>query len=865
MSEQEALMLQPIEPQQSQQNPAGEPDSPQRNHLDPPEPADTTWLRVLDHLPHGVAVLDAADGTTLWINSALQTLLEEGTGTTHIVGLAPFEYLPGLQPEEWDEALEALPASNPSGPKAPAHRLQLVHYATRNIAYWEWSVLRLEDNNDGNLLVLTVQAISDRVLNERVLASAGRAADRARRRAEALMRLAQLVNVSLTTPDLLRAITHQAAAYFDAAHAAVLLLNPDGDTLEVGYAMGLDDVQPDRPTKLGLNNTVAGLAIATRQTQFLAEVDSLTIQTPMLNNGRAPAALISSPIWQDGHDYGVVEVYFPEPREVADNAQAMLAAFADQTAIALHKAALYEELAAQRRQLQSIVENAPVSIIYFDVDGIALSVNEEAARKYGRTVDTMVAHSYEEFLTDVPAGLFGRAISGTPFHASHHVYNSPSEGQIVCDLSLRPVRDGSASVVGLLLLSFEVTELVKARQEADQARQTAEIALAQVQATQSQMVQMEKMRAIGELASGVAHDFNNALQAILGYTELAEESLDSPKELAEQLEVIRKSAEDASATVERLQLFAKQRVTAHGKPTDVNEIVKDVVSMTKPRWRDAAQKQGRIYHVSIDLQPVERIMAEPSGLREVLVNLIHNALNAMPDGGNLVLSTRQHGNNQVEICVEDTGTGMTPEVAARIFDPFFTTRGVEGTGLGLAVSWTIVQRHGGVIELDTRPGKGTRFILRFPAGSGNLVATVSPPIAPMPPRVGGIRVLVVDDEPFVASVLTTILTRHGYRVVAVHSAKSAIECLEEEGDDVYGVVLTDHGMPGMTGLELVAEIKQHRPTLPVLLLTGWGDTILDTHIADVLPDAVLGKPINQADLLDAIARVSTPKMSAADH
>jgi signal transduction histidine kinase/ActR/RegA family two-component response regulator len=424
----------------------------------------------------------------------------------------------------------------------------------------------------------------------------------------------------------------------------------------------------------------------------------------------------------------------------------------------------------------------------------------------------------------------------------------------VCDLTLRPVRDGSGSVVGVLLLSFEVTELVKARQEADQARDSAEHALAQVQATQTQMVQMEKMRAIGELASGVAHDFNNALMAILGYTELAEESLDSPEELAEQLAIIRKSAEDASTTVERLQQFAKQRVTAHGKPTDVNAVVKDVVNMTKPRWKDAAQKEGRIYEVSFVPQPVPPIMAEESGLREVLVNLIHNALNAMPQGGKLTFSTRPCGDDHVEICVADSGIGMTPEVAARIFDPFFTTRGVEGMGLGLAVSWTIIQRYGGTIEVDSAPGRGTRFMLRFPVGDPDQIEAARP-VAGVPTRVTGARALVVDDEPFVASVLTTILTRHGYRVVAVHSAKAALECLDEEADDPFRVVRTDHGMPGLTGLQLVAEIKRRRPTLPVLLLTGWGESVLQTHIADVFPDAILGKPINQTDLVDAIGRV----------
>jgi len=247
----------------------------------------------------------------------------------------------------------------------------------------------------------------------------------------------------------------------------------------------------------------------------------------------------------------------------------------------------------------------------------------------------------------------------------------------------------------------------------------------------------------------------------------------------------------------------------------------------------------------------------------VLVNLIHNALNAMPEGGAMKLSTQQVAPDRVEICVADSGVGMAPEVAARIFDPFFTTRGVEGTGLGLAVSWTIIQRYGGIIELDTAPGKGTRFMIRFPAAGDEAVAEPLQVDSKPTHRTVGARAIVVDDEPFVASVLTTILTRHGYRVVACHSGQAALQCIDEEGDDPFRIVLTDHGMPGITGLELVAEVKRRRPNLPVLLLTGWGDSILQTHVSEVLPDAVLGKPINQSDLVDAIDRVLESQQIAA--
>jgi CheY-like chemotaxis protein len=225
----------------------------------------------------------------------------------------------------------------------------------------------------------------------------------------------------------------------------------------------------------------------------------------------------------------------------------------------------------------------------------------------------------------------------------------------------------------------------------------------------------------------------------------------------------------------------------------------------------------------------------------------------MPEGGTLTLSTRAHGPHQVEIEVADTGIGMPPEVVARVFDPFFTTRGVEGTGLGLAVSWTIVQRHGGTIEVESKPGKGTRFFVRLPVNAPE-AAPQSEKAAPTEPMSAQARLLIVDDEPFVASVLMSILSRQGHRVTVAHSAQEALTLLQEKPTE-FNMVLTDHGMSGMTGLQLVEEIKRAWPQMPVVLLTDWGENLLQMHAAETLPDVVLAKPINQSDLLDAIARV----------
>ena len=837
------------------------------------------WERVLENVPLGVAVIAGDSGETTWTNAAMRRLLQAGVGMSDVLEWQPYEYLPGLEPTVWEAVCQRVLHSGEGDAGGESGRFQFVHHATRNIAYWEWTVTHLNANEDARkssessassqelskgkpYLLLTVQNVSEIVMNERQLATTVRASQQARRDAEALGNLAQLVNRSLTASDLLRTIVQEAAGYFDTQHAAVLLLSEDGRHFEVGYSIGLwanadetpqPSFQGSSPARLHCADTPAGECIAQRKTLVTMSPVAQGIPTPLLADGKAPATLISSPIQQNGRMYGVVEVYFEEAREVREDSVLLLSAFAEQTAVGLLKADLYDQIATQRGQLQSIFDNAPVEIIYFDANGSAVTVNAAAARSWGRDVDDIVGLDGATLLPDLPPHVFAAALGGKPFHASHVVTTRIPDREVVYDVSLVPVQSEGA-VAGLLLLTFEVTELVYARQEADAARHDAEDALAAVRATQSQMIQMEKMRAVGELAQGVAHDINNSLMVVLGYTDLAEGDVDDPAALEGHLATIRKAAQDASSTVQRLNRFAKRGIATHGDQTDINEVVKDVVQMTRPRWRDAANKEGSSYTVEVDAQPVPPIIGEPSGLREVLINMIHNALNAMPNGGTLKLSTRPHGDKGVEIEIADTGAGMTPEVMSRIFDPFFTTRGVEGTGLGLAVSWTIIERHGGTIQVESEPGLGTRFLIRLPISLSERPISVRPAPLPLPNAAPGTPVLVVDDEPLVSGVLSSILGRHGYRVTIASSAPEALEKLREPGAS-FQLVMTDHGMPGMNGLQMTAEIKRAHPDLPVLLLTGWGDSILQTNVVEARPDAVLGKPINQSDLLQALSKL----------
>ncbi len=799
------------------------------------------WQSALFHAPWGLAALDTDSGQTLWLNRAFRLMLQEGAGRYSLEGQSPLQFLPTLRREEWRTALRRLAEGKADLPR----RIQFAHAATRSITYWEWS---LQPTGDRRYALLMVQNVTETVLSERMMASAWRSADQARQRAEALARMNQMVNASATLADLLRAIVQEAAATFESAHVAALLW--EGDAFRIGHSIGLADEEANAEFLQNPGETLALRALRERQALAVSDARGTDLRLPLLSNGALPVAVIVGPIQQGETWRGAVSVYFETPHTASPEELSLLTAFANQVGIALQKAELYDQIAAQRRQLQSIFDNAPVSIVLFDTDFRVAAINNMAvAHFWGEKPGTPVGREYREVFHDIPPDLFAGVKRGTPFRASHYLYRLANGRDGICDASLIPLRDEAGEVVGLLLLSFEVTELVQARQEAENA-------LAEVRAAQTQMVQMEKMRAIGELASGVAHDLNNALMAALGYTELAEESLDEPEVLQSSLGVIKKAVTDASSTVRRLQNFARQRTTAHGEPTDVNRVVEDVAQMTRPRWRDEAQRQGRLFSVETDFAEIPTLFAEASGLREVLINIIHNALDAMPTGGTLTLATRTAAGasgQEVQIVVSDTGKGMTPEVAARIFDPFFTTRGVEGTGLGLAVSWTIIQRHGGHISVDSAPGAGTRFTLHLPLNALRPEAKEQERGNREKGKGNGVRILVVDDEPVVASILTSILTRRGHTVAAVNDAKSALRLLREPNAN-FQLLMTDHGMPEMTGLELIAEIRRNGPKIPTVMLTGWGQSLTQNHAAETMPDALLGKPINQADLLATVEK-----------
>jgi signal transduction histidine kinase/ActR/RegA family two-component response regulator len=391
--------------------------------------------------------------------------------------------------------------------------------------------------------------------------------------------------------------------------------------------------------------------------------------------------------------------------------------------------------------------------------------------------------------------------------------------------------------------------------QAEQARRHVEELshyIAEQERIREQYAQIEKLSALGELASGVAHDFNNTLAGILGRAQLLLSTKDSEK-IEAGLRLIIKTAKDGAKTIKRIQDFARQRRDHDFQPVSVDQLLLDVREITRPRWKSRAESEG--VHINLELQlgsDEPRVMGDESELREVLVNLVFNAVDAMPQGGTLTLSTRE-SKESVEIAVTDTGEGMSEEVRSRVFDPFFTTKGKAGMGLGLAVSYGIVRRHEGQIEAESEVGRGTTFRLKLPAarsGAPAEAATEPPAITLVPQRPGATRILVVDDEENVRELLRDILESEGYQVALASGGREALRLL---GEGVFDAVFTDLAMQGMSGWELARAVRELDKTIPLAVITGWGEAVGAGERSAAQVDWVVTKPFDAAQIL-GIAR-----------
>jgi signal transduction histidine kinase/ActR/RegA family two-component response regulator/HAMP domain-containing protein len=413
---------------------------------------------------------------------------------------------------------------------------------------------------------------------------------------------------------------------------------------------------------------------------------------------------------------------------------------------------------------------------------------------------------------------------------------------------------------------------------AHQARLHTELqdAYNELRQTQQAVMQQDRLRALGQMASGIAHDINNALSPVIVYSDLLlmkkEPGLGGESE--KYLKLIRMAGDDISQIVARMREFYRKRETHEAlAKTNLNELARHVIDLTRPRWRDIPQEKGIVIELEAEFgSDVPDLYGNASEIREAITNLILNAVDALPHGGTIRVQTRTNQQalrgkrsiypSVVQLEVSDTGAGMDAETQARCLEPFFSTKGQRGTGLGLAMVYGVMERHEGKIEIESELGKGTTVSLLFPVRTPEDLPVLREQVQVA--NVTGLRVLCIDDEPLLREMLRELLTLQKHAVVTADGGEAGIaEFLKSQKEGrPFDVVISDLGMPYVDGRQVAQGIKKASPETPVLLLTGWGTMMKSDGEIPAHVDGVLSKPPRVQELQGTLNRLFSGRPAA---
>ena len=514
-----------------------------------------------------------------------------------------------------------------------------------------------------------------------------------------------------------------------------------------------------------------------------------------------------------------------DPRE-----RELLEMLCEYLAIAVRNSQLYSEVATTKRRLEQLIACAGDAIVTVDAADRVVGWNPAAERIFGVAMTEVIGSPITRILSERDYLEGKRRLGqGLPTYAFEASALSGTSNPIDVAVTLSALRDRQGEPEGLIAMVRDITTQRE---------------------VENQLHQSEKLTALGQLAGGIAHDFNNLLQAILGYAQLMKQHPGDARLVSRSLQVLETAALDGSETVRRIQQFARLRPDEQFVPVDLNQIVQDALAITRPRWEETVAHENRPLHLRLDLGPISPVSGRPAALTELTTNLILNAIDAMPDGGTLTITTRKRTEGGAVLAIADTGVGIPEAVSHRIFEPFFSTKGESGSGLGLAMVYSIVTRHGGDIRVDSEPGHGATFTLTFPAGMPAGRAEIPPP--PTGARRSA-RVLVVDDDPRVLGTFTELLQGFGHVITAVSTGAAALSAY---APDRFDVVLTNLGMAGMNGWEFAERLRAADRDVTLLFVTGWGLREEDyARLEELGVKRCLFKPVQPDELDGAIQSV----------
>ncbi|HEV8472872.1 MAG TPA: response regulator [Methylomirabilota bacterium] len=646
---------------------------------------------------------------------------------------------------------------------------------------------------------------------------------------EALGRIAQAALTAASPDALLARLAEIVAEVFAADVAVVYMVDEARGELRSRASVGLPPGVEPGPMPLGAG--VAATALSTREPVLIADAamdDPRVVHA--LARREAFRSLMVAPLVAAGTPIGALEVA-RRARRLDPRARRLVKILADRAAVAIQHVRLENEA----RELADVVRHVGEGVVVADAQDRIVFANRAFHEMIG-AADSLVSVRWTDFL----AGAQDVAALTAQMRASAW------QGEI-----LLLTRAGDPRPVLATLSTLERAD------GAGPQRIGVFRDISREHELRFRVIREQKFRTLGSLAAGVAHNINNRLTPVLGWTEMLQERLGAREaidadELKHALNVIHQGASDSVETVRRLQEYSRPARVKGPEAVQLRDVLEQLLALTRPQWDNEAARRGIRYEIDLRAEPAPAVLAVASEVREALLNILENALNAMPQGGRLSLHVRGEGDRAV-VSISDSGKGMSPEVQRLAFEPFFTTRNTEGgTGLGLSLAQEIVQRYRGTIGLTSGEGVGTTFTLSFPSITAEAARTPA-----FLPSLEPLRVLSVEDEPEVRDVLRAMLTAAGHTVFTAASGREALELFEREPVDI---VVTDLGMPGMTGLALAAELKARR-AVPVVLLTGWADE-LDAATATSV-DLVVPKPFTRERLFEALARVLPDRVRPA--
>jgi PAS domain S-box-containing protein len=636
---------------------------------------------------------------------------------------------------------------------------------------------------------------------------------------EALAHIAQAALTAVTLDVLLQRVAEVAVDVFSADAATILLIDESHHLLRTRAAVGVRAENSARSVPLGTG--VASIALTTQSPVLIldgAAQDPRTANEPMRTEGFR--SLMVAPLIVAGVPLGVLEVG-RRSRRLDPRLERLVRIVADRVAVAIQHARLESEA----RDLADVVRRIGEGVIVVDADDHIVFANRAFQEMIGAPGDGLTGVPWTRFLASAQdVGSLTRQMRGPAFQGELLVLTKAGDP--------RPV-----------LVTFSTLHGREGVQRIGVFRD-----ISREHELRFRVIREQKFRTLGSLAAGVAHNINNRLTPVLGWTEMLLERLASDEaietaELKHALNVINQGASDSVETVRRLQEYSRPARVKGPEGVQLRDVLEQLLALTRPQWDNEAARRGIRYEIDLKAEPAPAILAVASEIREALLNILENALAAMPGGGRLTLHVRGEDDRAV-VSIADTGKGMSPEVQRLVFEPFFTTRSNQGgTGLGLSLAQEIINRYRGTISLTSAEDVGTTFTLSFPSITEE--ATRMPAFLP---SLDALRILAVEDEPEVLDVVRAMLATAGHTIFTAASGREALALFQRESVDV---VVTDLGMPGMTGLALAAELKKQR-MVPIILLTGWADELDNSQAPNV--DVVLAKPFTRERLLEGLAR-----------